>query len=323
MTSLPKFVEFHEEGPREGFQFEKTLFPLEKRLALIDALAQTGVSQIQVASFVHPKVVPQMADTEELFARLKPRPGIAYTGLWLNERGFERALKVPNITLQGGLNFYASDAFSRMNNNRSAIEVRDAQRAWVLLYADAGVPLETAHIMTAFGCNLEGAIATSKVTSLVRWIADLCHDLDIKLPKIYLCDTVGWAAPNTIRRMVDAVREIVPEARIGLHLHDTRGLGAANFFAALEMGIDLFDSSVAGLGGCPFCGHSSAAAGNICTEDMVFMCHELGIETGINLEALIEAAQLAESIFDKTLTGHVMHAGSLKNFRNAKQLAAG
>ncbi len=322
MTSLPKFVEFHEEGPREGFQFEKTLFPLEKRLALIDALAQTGVSQIQVASFVHPKVVPQMADTEELFARLKPRPGIAYTGLWLNERGFERALKVPNITLQGGLNFYASDAFSRMNNNRSAIEVRDAQRAWVLLYADASVPLETAHIMTAFGCNLEGAIATSKVTSLVRWIADLCHDLDIKLPKIYLCDTVGWAAPNTIRRMVDAVREIVPEARIGLHLHDTRGLGAANFFAALEMGIDLFDSSVAGLGGCPFCGHSSAAAGNICTEDMVFMCHELGIETGINLEALIEAAQLAESIFGKTLTGHVMHAGSLKNFRNAKQLAA-
>ena len=322
MTSLPKFVELHEEGPREGFQFEKTLFPLEKRLALIDALAQTGVSQIQVASFVHPKVVPQMADTEELFARLKPRPGIAYTGLWLNERGFERALKVPNITLQGGLNFYASDAFSRMNNNRSAIEVRDAQRAWVLLYADASVPLETAHIMTAFGCNLEGAIATSKVTSLVRWIADLCHDLDIKLPKIYLCDTVGWAAPNTIRRMVDAVREIVPEARIGLHLHDTRGLGAANFFAALEMGIDLFDSSVAGLGGCPFCGHSSAAAGNICTEDMVFMCHELGIETGINLEALIEAAQLAESIFGKTLTGHVMHAGSLKNFRNAKQLAA-
>jgi len=322
MTSLPKFVEFHEEGPREGFQFEKTLFPLEKRLALIDALAQTGVSQIQVASFVHPKVVPQMADTEELFARLKPRPGIAYTGLWLNERGFERALKVPNITLQGGLNFYASDAFSRMNNNRSAIEVRDAQRAWVLLYADAGVPLETAHIMTAFGCNLEGAIATSKVTSLVRWIADLSHDLDIKLPKIYLCDTVGWAAPNTIRRMVDAVREIVPEARIGLHLHDTRGLGAANFFAALEMGIDLFDSSVAGLGGCPFCGHSSQAAGNICTEDMVFMCHELGIETGINLEALIEAAQLAESIFGKTLTGHVMHAGSLKNFRNAKQLAA-
>ncbi len=322
MTSLPKFVEFHEEGPREGFQFEKTLFPLAQRLELIDALAQTGVPQIQVASFVHPKVVPQMADSEELFARLKPRPGVAYTGLWLNERGFERALKVPNITLQGGLNFYASDAFSRMNNNRSAIEMRDAQRAWVSLYADAGVPLETAHIMTAFGCNLEGAIATSKVTSLVHWIADLCRTAGIKLPKIYLCDTVGWAAPNTIRSMVGAVREIVPEARIGLHLHDTRGLGAANFFAALEMGIDLFDSSVAGLGGCPFCGHSSAAAGNICTEDMVFMCHELGIETGIDLEALIEAARLAERIFGKTLTGHVMHAGSLKNFREAKQLAA-
>ncbi|MES2415944.1 MAG: hydroxymethylglutaryl-CoA lyase [Pseudomonadota bacterium] len=322
MSSLPKFVEFHEEGPREGFQFEKQTFPLEQRLELIDALAQTGVPQIQVASFVHPKVVPQMADSEELFARLKPRPGVAYTGLWLNERGFERALKVPNITLSGGLNFYASDAFSRMNNNRSAIEMRDAQRAWVSLYADAGVPLETAHIMTAFGCNLEGTIETSKVTSLVRWIADLCRESGIKLPKIYLCDTVGWAAPNTIRRMVDAVREIVPEARVGLHLHDTRGLGAANFYAALEMGIDLFDSSVAGLGGCPFCGHSSAAAGNICTEDMVFMCQELGIETGIDLEALIDAARLAERIFGKTLTGHVMHAGSLKNYREAKQLAA-
>ncbi len=317
MSSLPKFVEFHEEGPREGFQFEKEIFPLEQRLALIDALAQTGVPQIQVASFVHPKVVPQMADSEALFAALKP-----HTGLWLNERGFERALKVPNITLSGGLNFYASDAFSRMNSNRSAIEMRDAQRAWVTLYADAGVPLDTAHIMTAFGCNLEGAIATSKVTSLVKWIADLCRESNIQLPKIYLCDTVGWAAPNSIRRLVDAVREIVPEARIGLHLHDTRGLGAANFYAALEMGIDLFDSSVAGLGGCPFCGHSSAAAGNICTEDMVFMCHELGIETGIDLEALIDAARLAERIFGKTLTGHVMHAGSLKGFREVKQLAA-
>lgn len=323
MSTLPKFVEFHEEGPREGFQFDKRIFPLEDRRGLVEALARSGLSQIQVASFVSPKRVPQMADAEALFASLTRYPGVLYTGLWLNDQGFERALKVRNIDLIGSMNFYASTAFSQMNNNCSADEMRDRQRAWIKRYADANVPLESAYIMTAFGCNLSGAVPAQAVTDLVKWIKALCDEEGIVLPKLYLCDTVGWANPESVRRGVDAVRNVMPDIRVGLHLHDTRGLGAANVLAALQMGVDLFDSSVAGLGGCPFCGHGeTSAAGNICTEDMVFLCHELGIETGIDLEALIEAARMAERLFKTPLTGHVMHAGSLAAYRGTRATAS-
>lgn len=324
MTTLPKFVEFHEEGPREGFQFDKRLFPLQQRRDLIEALARSGLRQIQVASFVSPKRVPQMADAEALFASLTRYPGVQYTGLWLNDQGFERALAVKNIDLVGSLNFYTSDPFSRMNNNCSADEMRDRQRAWIPRYAAANVPLESAYIMTAFGCNLSGSVPAQAVSNLVQWIATLCEEEGVVLPKLYLCDTVGWANPESVRRGVDAVRSVMPDVRVGLHLHDTRGLGAANFHAALQMGVDLFDSSVAGLGGCPFCGHGeTAAAGNICTEDMVFLCHELGIETGVDLEALIEAARMAERIFETPLTGHVMHAGSLAAYRGDARAGTG
>jgi hydroxymethylglutaryl-CoA lyase len=314
-TSFPKFVEFHEEGPREGLQFDKRLFTIEERKGLVEALARTGLKQIQVASFVSPKAVPQMADAEALFASLERVPGVKYTGLWLNERGFERAKRAANIDLVGLLSFYTTDAFSRANNNCTAAEMRDRQREWIRLYRAAGVPLESAYIMTVFGCNMQGEVPLSAVTDVVRWLKTTCADEGVTLPEIVLCDTVGWANPRSVAERVDAVRAIMPDVRIGLHLHDTRGLGAANFHAALGMGIDRFDSSVAGLGGCPFCGHTSAAAGNICTEDMVFLCHELGIETGIDLEALIEAAQYAERMFGQTLVGHVMHAGTLGKFR--------
>lgn len=314
-NSLPKSIEIHEEGPREGFQFESRLFPLEQRLKLVDALARTGLKQIQVASFVHPGKVPQMADSEQFFAALVPQPGVHYTGLWLNERGFERARTVPNITLHGGLNFYASDLFSRQNNNLPAIEMRDAQRGWIARYRDAGVPLKTAYIMTAFGCNLEGEIPLQRVVDIARWCKATCDAEGVPMPHLYLCDTVGWANPLAIHRAVEAIREAVSGVRLGLHLHDTRGTGTANFLAGLQSGVDLFDGSVAGLGGCPFCGHTSNAAGNVCTEDMVFMAHEMGIETGIDLDRMIEAATLAEEIIGRTLPGRVMHAGSLTRFR--------
>lgn len=317
MSDLPKFVEFHEEGPREGFQFEQAMFPLEQRRDLVQALAKTGLKQIQVASFVHPKRVPQMSDAEALFASLTAVDGVAFTGLWLNDQGFERARRVKNVTLKGTLNFYASDAFSRSNNNCSAVEMRDRQSAWLQRYRDAQVPIDSAYIMTAFGCNQQGEVALSAVTDLVRWIREVFSDANERLNALVLCDTVGWASPREVQRRVGAVRELMPETRIGLHLHDTRGLGAANVHAALQMGVDLFDSSVAGLGGCPFCGHTSAAAGNICTEDMVFLCHEMGIETGVDLDALIDAARFAESIIGRPLSGHVMHAGSLKGFRSS------
>lgn len=315
--NLPKFVEFHEEGPREGFQIEPTIFDIKQRIQLIEAIAESGISQIQVASFVNPKRVPQMADAPELFAGITKRPGTKYTGLWLNEQGFEKARSVPQVDLEGTLYFYASDAFSVKNNGCSANEMRDRQRDWVQRYREAGIPIKSAYIMTAFGCHLEGAISEEAIANLASWLADLQQQEGFTLPNFYLADTVGWATPPMITRRVDLMRQHLPEARIGLHLHDTRGAGAANFYAALQSGVDLFDASVAGLGGCPFSGSAnSRSAGNICTEDMVFMCHEMGIETGIDLDKLIEAAQLAEHIIGRPLPGRIMHSGSLNKHRN-------
>ena len=323
MSKLPKRVEFHEEGPREGFQIEKKIYPLADRVALVEALAETGLPHIQVASFVNPKKVPGMADTEQLFGAIKKKPGVHYTGLWLNEQGFLRAKATPGVDLQGKLSYYASDRFAMMNNNCSAAEMRERSLRWLDLYEQAGVKLESALIMVAFGCNIQGEVPISAVTDIVRWLHGVLKQRKLHLPNLYLADTVGWANPESIKRRVAAVREIMPEVRIGLHLHDTRGLGGANFYAALEMGVDLFDSSVAGLGGCPFCGNEhGTASGNVCTEDMVFLCHELGIETGIDLEKLIEASRLAERIIGRSLTGKLMHAGSLAKFRAAARQAA-
>ncbi len=316
MAAFPKFVQFNEEGPREGFQIERTIYPLEQRAALIDRLSETGLTRIQVASFVSPKVVPAMADAGELFTVIRPAPGVRHTALWLNRKGFEAAAALPQVDLDPRLMFYTTDAFSRRNNNRTAAAMRDEQADWLDLYLDRGLGLETAYIMTAFGCNFAGPVPIAAVTDLVRWIVDLCADRGVELPQIFLADTVGWANPEDLKRRVAAVRELVPEARIGLHLHDTRGLGAANVYAALEMGVDLFDASVAGLGGCPFAGHGDhGAAGNICTEDMVFLCHELGIETGVDLEKLIEAARFAETVIGRPLAGRIMHSGTLDAYR--------
>ncbi len=318
MSALPKFVEFHEEGPREGFQIERKLYPLAERAQLVDALSETGIKQIQVASFVSPKAVPAMADADQLYAAIARREGVRYTALWLNERGFERAAATPGVDLDGKVLLYTTDTFSQANNNCTVLEMRERQRRWLEAYDRHGLPLELVYVMTAFGCQFEGEVPLSAVIDSVAFVRDLCREQDRPLPRIYLADTVGWANPYEVKRRVEAVREVVPEARVGLHLHDTRGLGAANFYAALEIGVDLFDSSVAGLGGCPFSSQAEmTAAGNVCTEDMVLMCEELGIETGIDLEALIEAARLAERIIGRPLMGRCMHSGSLRRAREA------
>jgi isopropylmalate/homocitrate/citramalate synthase len=308
MTDFPKRVEFHEEGPREGFQIEPRSYPIEQRARLIDMLAASGLRRVQVGSFVSPKNVPTMADTEDLFEILPRRPGVRYTALWLNEKGFEKARTVPGLDLEPNLMLYASDAFSRANNNRSMIEMRDQQAGWLDRYERAGLSVAKAYVMTAFGCNLQGEVPLPVVTDLFRWVIDLFRGRGLALPALILADTVGRGNPEEIKRRIGAVRDMAPDARIGLHLHDTRGLGSANVYAALQMGVDLFDSSVAGLGGCPFAGHSNnVAAGNVCTEDMVYLCRELGIETGIDLAALVEAARFAEQMIGRTLNGRVMH----------------
>lgn len=318
MADFPKSVEFHEEGIREGFQIEKKIYPIEKRARLIEALAESGLKHIQVGSMVNPKKVPTMADTPELFAMINKRPDVRYTVLWLNQKGFERARQLPGIALDGWLYFYASDALARANNDRSAEQMRLDQLDFVKMYEDAGVPIKYASVMCAFGCNMEGPIALERVTSLLPWIREITVGRGHEMPTIYLADTMGWGNPEQMKRMIGAVRDLEPQARIGTHLHDTRGLGIANVYAALEMGVDLFDSSIAGLGGCPFASHGSArAAGNIATEDAVFLCHELGIETGIDVDQLVVAAQMAQSIIGERLSSKVMHSGSLQRFRRA------
>ncbi len=316
MSDLPKYVEFHEEGPREGFQIEKKIYPLEERAALVDALSETGLVQIQVASFVNPKVVPAMADAERLFAAIRRKPGVRYTALWLNERGFEKAAATAGVDLDGKLMFYATDGLSLHNNNRTADIMHEQQVNWGEIYHEHGIPLESAYIMAAFGCNFDGPVPLERITDIVRFIADRFDSRGRPVPRIFLADTVGWANPEEVKRRVAAVREIVPEVRVGLHLHDTRGLGGANVYAALQMGVDLFDSSVAGLGGCPFANHGdTSAAGNVCTEDMVYLCAELGIETGIDTEAMVEASRLAEKIIGRKLNGKLVRSGSLEKFR--------
>ena len=315
--TFPKAIEINEEGPREGFQIEKRHYPLADRAELVDALSETGLSKIQVASFVSPKAVPTMADASELFAAIKRKPGVAYTSLYLNIKGFERSRSLDTVDTEGRIHFYTTDRFALQNNNRPAEQMRDDQLAMIDLCVDYGVPLEGAYIMTAFGCNLTGEVPISAVTDLAVWTAEQCSARHMPIPAIVLADTVGWASPNEVKRRVNAVRDAVPEARIGLHLHDTRGLGIANVYAALEEGVDLFEGSVAGLGGCPFAGHGDAmAAGNVATEEIVFLAHELGIETGIDLDALIDAALLAEKIIGRNLGGRLMHGGSLKAYRS-------
>ncbi|MBV1864525.1 MAG: hydroxymethylglutaryl-CoA lyase [Rhodobacteraceae bacterium] len=319
MSDFPKFVEIREEGPREGFQIEKKIYPIEERIELIDLLSDTGLKRIQVGSFVSPKYVPQMADTGELFQRIKRAPGVDYTALWLNDKGFRKALTAHEVDIDPRLLFYPSDTFSRQNNNASSMEMREKQREWVKLYKEENLTVDAAYVMTAFGCNFEGEIPQERVLDDFRFIIDLCEEENTPLPILVIADTMGWGNPEAVKRMIGSLREMAPTARIGMHIHDTRGMGIANMYAALSMGVDMFESSIAGLGGCPFAGHGHArAAGNVCTEDAVFMCHELGIETGIDLDKMILAAQKTEEIIGVPLMGRVMHTGGLDKYRNKK-----
>lgn len=313
--AFPKSIELFEEGPREGFQIEKEIYPIEQRAQLIEMLADAGLAKIQVGSFVGPRV-PTMADTGELFARIRKRPGTRYTALWLNEIGFERAQATPGVDLDGKLFFYPTDAFCQQNNGCSAAEMQERQENWIALYDAAGLSVDVAYVMTAFGCNLSGEVSLEALTAPIRFLREICERDSRPMPEIILGDTVGWGDPASIQERVQAVREAAPGARVGLHLHDTRGLGVANVYAALEIGVDLFEASVASLGGCPFAAHKDQlGAGNVATEEIVFLCDQLGVETGIDLDALIDAARFVEDMVGRRLNGRIMHAGSLNRYR--------
>lgn len=305
MSDLPKRVRIHEEGPREGFQIESATIATRDKIEFIEALAQTGVPQIDCVSYVSARRVPGMADADEVARGINKMPGVRYTGLWLNTRGLERALKLP-LDRVGAIRVTASQTFCQKNTGMDINQTFDEQRRWMQLYRENAISVEWGYVMTAFGCNFEGEVPIEQVMRMVERVVDLAEEAGVKLHGIYLADTVGKATPLSIERRIGSVRERWPSMRIGLHLHDTRGTGLANAYAALRLGVDQFDSTCAGLGGCPFAGHKGAA-GNICTEDLVYMCHEMGIETGIDLRAMVECARMAERIVGHPLPGKLMH----------------
>lgn len=314
MSDLPKFVRINEEGPREGFQIEKGPIPTARKIELIERLADTGLKQIQVTSFVNPKRVPGMADAEDVVRGLKPKPGVKYTALWLNEKGLERARATGKLTLEGKISIYASEKFSMKNNNRTTAQEFEYAERVLDSYIANGIPVERGSIAAAFGCNYEGDVPVSKIMDIVRRIFDMAAAHRVTLKEFSFADTMAWATPLQIKRLLGAFREKYPHVKLSLHLHDTRGMGIANAAAGLEMGVDTFDACVAGLGGCPFAAHKGAA-GNVCTEDLVFMCDEMGIDTGIDLDRMIECAQLAEDIVGHPLPGSVKLGGSLRKLR--------
>jgi hydroxymethylglutaryl-CoA lyase len=315
MSDLPNAIHITEEGPREGFQIEKGPIATARKIALIDALSQTGLDHIQIVSFVNPKAVPGMADADDVVRGIAAKPEVAYTALWLNKTGFERALQFSDrLANTGTIQISASEKFSLRNQNRDAARQLAEQHAIVERCKTAGVSVERGSVMAAFGCNFEGDIPVSRVVALVQQILDVAREHGVTLKYITLADTMAWATPLTVKRVVGALRERWPDLDIALHLHDTRGMAIANAYAGLEMGVERFDSSVGGLGGCPFAGHQGAA-GNVSTEDLVFLCDELGIATGIDLDALIECARLAEDVVGHPLPGSVMKGGTLRKFR--------
>ncbi len=321
MSDLPKSVRINEEGPREGFQFEKGPIPTARKIELIDSLSKTGLKQIQTVSFVPPQNVPGMADADEVVKGFTRAPGVRYTGLWLNDKGLQRALATGKLDVTGTLSLTASEKFLLRNQKRTLKENIEAQHAMVKMYQAHQVPVERAGLMAAFGCNFEGDIPVAHVVDMVRQMLDIGAQYQLDIKVVSLADTMAWATPLSIKRVVGAVRDKFPQLQISLHLHDTRGMGIANAYAGLEMGVAIYDAAVAGLGGCPFAAHRGAA-GNVCTEDLVFMCEEMGIDTGIDLEQLIESAVLAEDVVGHPLPGCVAKGGTLERLRQKIRAAA-
>jgi hydroxymethylglutaryl-CoA lyase len=322
MSDFPKSIRILEEGPREGFQIEPGSIPTARKIEFIEALSETGLEQITIASFVNPKRVPGMADADAIVAGFRPKPGVKYRALWLNEQGFERARTASQgkLTLDSKISIYASERFSLRNNNRTTAQEFDYARSVVRRYKEYGVPVNRASVSSAFGCNFQGDIPIATILGIFQQIFEIAQENDLVLEEISLSDTMAWATPLSIKRTLGAIRDKYPDMRLNLHLHDTRGLGLANAVAGLEMGVDMFDACVGGLGGCPFAGHKGAA-GNVCTEDLAFMCEEMGIDTGLDLDKLIACARLAEDIVGHPLPGSVMKGGGLKRLRESIQPA--
>ena len=286
-------VILEDETLRDGLQLEEKVLGLEEKVNIFNLLVDAGVKRIQVGSFVHPKIVPQMADTEELIRLTLKTPGVLITGLILNDKGLERALKC-------GLNHVSmsvsvSDTHSRKNANLSAEKALTSMTNLIRRATAAGLNVR-AGVQCAFGCVYEGEIAEDKVVSTSKALA-LSGATELNL-----ADTTGMANPQQIRRMIHRVKKALPDRKLSLHLHDTRGLGLVNMFAGYEAGVTIFDVATGGMGGCPFV---KGATGNVPTEDAVNLFTQINVDVGINLEKLCRVVGKLETIFGRALPGRM------------------
>jgi hydroxymethylglutaryl-CoA lyase len=286
-----------EVGPRDGLQYESTFFPTQKKIELVNLLSQTGLSRIEVTSFVHPKVIPHLRDAVEVLQGIEKRPGVVYSALVPNLTGCERAVQTAVDEI--ALFVSASETHNRKNVGMSIAESLKGFEAVAKTALEAEKTLR-GYVVTAFGCAYEGRIPVGRVKNIIRTYAD------IGVSEISLGDTTGMANPKRTRELFLEVMDGVADLRVAAHFHNSRGLGLANAFAALEAGVRVFDSSIGGLGGCPT---AVGAMGNIPTEDLANMMEEMGFATGLDFERLRSAAALVRDVLQTELPSYIFKQG--------------
>lgn len=296
-TSFPSRVSVYEVAPRDGLQNESAQVATHAKVRLIEALVDAGIQRIEVGSFVSSKWVPQMADADEVCRMIERRPGVTYSGLCPNARGLERAIaaKLDEIAVFVS----ASETHNLKNVNKTTAQTLEAFERVIGPAVEHGLRVR-GYVSTMWGCPYEGDVDPKRGLALARrLLGEGCY-------QVSLGDTIGVGTPLQTQRILEVFGAQIPTEQIALHLHDTRGTALANVLMGLQMGITTFDASVAGLGGCPY---APGAAGNLATEDLVYTLHGMGIETGIDLEKLWQAGQVAEAIVGRELPGKVHRAG--------------
>jgi hydroxymethylglutaryl-CoA lyase len=296
VSDLPRQISVREVGPRDGLQNEQPV-PTQAKIELIDRLSSTGVQRIEAVSFVRPDAIPQMADADAVWNGIKRVSGVRYSALVPNLRGAVRALDSGLTEIEAVVS--ASDTHNRKNVNRSTAESLDDIAEIIALAYERGASCQVI-VSTAWGCPYEGDVPAARVVATAsRAVADGADTISFG-------DTTGMATPGRVHALIGEFRSAQPGVGLNLHFHNTRGTGLANVLAALELGVADFDASVGGLGGCPY---APGATGNIATEELVHMVEDMGVGTGIDLEAMIEAAADAERIIGRQLPSQVLRAG--------------
>jgi hydroxymethylglutaryl-CoA lyase len=299
MIDLPSSVSIREVGPRDGFQNEPETISSADKVRLIDLLSATGLTRIEVTSFVRPDVIPQLSDAAEVLAAVQRRDGVSFSVLIPNERGLERALEMRERFDEVSVFLSASETHNRHNVNRSVAESLTGLEATLSRAGEAGLRREGV-IATSFGCPYEGEVAPERVFEIAERLAAAgCEEVGFG-------DTTGMANPRQVHGFFAAARERLAGIELTAHFHNTRGQGLANVVAALEEGVESFESSFGELGGCPV---PPGSTGNVSTEDVISMLHEMGVETGVELPRLIEASRAAQEVLGRPLGAHVLRAG--------------